>query len=120
MSDPKSRNLVAEALGEFAAGKTDDHTGLIAAMVQQNYNDYTANVQKLMDNYKSEADELRATLDIIRADIGSLFDLPYMPSPHIVMSCLCPEQTRIDELIRRRADSNGVGAAYPRFGKTYR
>lgn len=55
----------------------------------------------LIDSLTKQRDELQATLDIIRLDITSLLDQPYMPNPYHIERALYPSQQRIDYRLQK-------------------
>jgi hypothetical protein len=114
----ESKDLVAEALGQFVEGKVGGPEGMIAAMIQSNYNAYASTTQQLMKSYQDQAAEAQATLDLIRADISCVFDGPYMPTPETVTSCLYPTGSRIKTLVEEREHNFRV-EAQSIYGKRY-
>lgn len=50
----------------------------------------------LIDNLTAERDDLRATLDAVRAGIAALYDGDYMPAPLAVIRALHPPDQLID------------------------
>lgn len=114
----ESKDLVAEALGEFAASKLGDASGLVAAMIQQNYDNYAHTTQQLMESFERQAKEAQAVLDLIRADITAVFESPHMPAPWLVQNCLWPGKERVEELLEERK-VHAYAEAYSPFRKYY-
>lgn len=72
---------------------------LVAQLTQGNYNSYAATTQQQLDSYRREIDELQATLDLIRTDVGEALNSRYAPSTSHLAQLLYPAL----EDIRNRA-----------------
>jgi len=71
---------------------------LVAQLIQTSYNNYTTTSQQLIENYQGQIDELRATLYLIRNEIGKAIRKPYVPSTHYIDTLLYPSPEMISEL----------------------
>lgn len=117
MTKPKSTDPVAQALGDWAEGKLgSDEAGaanLVGAIVQKNYNDYATNTQQLLENYRRQEAEAKATIDLIRSDIDALFLQPWIPQPHMVLKALFPARARVEALVEERETDLNAQASSP-------
>jgi hypothetical protein len=55
---------------------------------------------QVMDNYKAEIAELKATIALIRDGVLTAYDKPYIPQPQVVVACLYPTTERIKEEVK--------------------
>jgi hypothetical protein len=81
------------------ADVSDDGTGLIAQLVQANYNDYAAVSQQLIDGYQKEIAELKAWRDIVRDRMEELCSQPWAPSSNAIYAALMVTRSEIAERI---------------------
>lgn len=59
--------------------------GIVAQLIQKNYNDYAATSQALIDSLTAQVAELKAEHEIVRMRLDTLFDNPYMPQPSTIL-----------------------------------
>lgn len=57
----------------------------------------------LIDNLTAEQDELRATLDAVRAEVMEMLYGKWMPTPHAIERALWPSEETIKQILRERA-----------------
>jgi hypothetical protein len=71
--------------------------GLLAQLVQANYNRYAATTQTLIGSLEGQNAELQARLDAIRERITAALEGPYMPTPAHIESLLWPSAEVVDQ-----------------------
>lgn len=74
--------------------------GLIALLVQKNYDDYAASSQRLIESLKYQLSQAQATLALVRAGVSEALDGPYMPNAFVLHNALWPSP----EMVRMEMD----------------
>lgn len=73
----------------------DSPAGLIATLVQKNYDDYAASSQRLIDSLTYQLSQAQATLALVRAGVSEALSGPYMPNSFVVHNALWPSLNMI-------------------------
>jgi hypothetical protein len=68
---------------------------LVAALVQQSYDNYASTTQQLIDSLLRQVAGLQAELDCIRANVQAAYQGPYAPNPDWVLGLLYPDEAAI-------------------------
>lgn len=84
----KANQLFAEAAMGIVSAEAEQEKlggGIVAQLIQKNYNDYAATSQALIDSLTAQVAELKAEHEIVRMRLDTLFDNPYMPQPSTIL-----------------------------------
>lgn len=78
--------------------------GLVAELVQRNYNDYAAVSQRLIEGLQDENQKLHAELALIRIGISRALDGQFMPTSDYLRGLLRPTREQIAEHVEARRE----------------
>lgn len=83
----KANQLFAEAAMGIVSAEAEQEKlggGIVAQLIQKNYNDYAATSQALIDSLTAQVAELKAEQEIVRERLDLLFQGPYMPQTNSI------------------------------------
>lgn len=69
--------------------------GLVAQLVQQNYDDYAATTQRLLEGLQDENLKLTAELHLIRTNMSAILSGAFMPTSGYLSGLLWPSREEI-------------------------
>lgn len=81
--------------------------GLVAQLIQHNYDSYAATTQQLLEGLMDENAKLRAERDLIREGINQALANIYTPSPNYILGLLFPSRELIAERIKFEKEVTG-------------
>ena len=76
-------------------------SGLMARLVQANYNDYANTAQMLIESLQKQKDDLSAELSAIRHRVNYLFSGDFMPTQEAIIRAMYPSVEMIQVFKKR-------------------
>ena len=81
--------------------------GLVAQLVQRNYDSYAATTQQLLEGLQDENAKLRAERDLIREGVEHAIDGSYMPTSALLLRLLYPSREEIAQRVEEERKVSG-------------